>query len=166
MSLCQRLILRSSKWASPSLWQWNAAATSLTGVRSSLCSSSSNCRLFSVSTHVKRLSDSSATVKQQESSYVHGASSTPLLGVTIGQRIEWAANRVPDREAIVFCKRNVRLTFAQYLQQVSTSIRINSTSIYLYYQKGICSIPKYSIRSIKVSAFSCRRTKLRPDCSR
>ena len=33
-------------------------------------------------------------------SYVHGASSVPLLGETISQNLRRTANRVPDQEAL------------------------------------------------------------------
>jgi fatty-acyl-CoA synthase len=45
-------------------------------------------------------------------SYVHGVSSTPLLGETIGANLERAAAGWPDREAVVVCHQDVRWTYA------------------------------------------------------
>ena len=118
--MSHRLILRRAQRAIASLPQWHAAAS---GVRSAPIDALSSRRSFSVSTPVTQ--QTQATVLPQPS-YLHGASAIPLLGVTIGQRIEWAAERVPEREAIVFCKRNVRLTFAQYLQQVLQTQRFSA----------------------------------------
>lgn len=43
--------------------------------------------------------------------------STPLIGVTIGQRLRDMAEAHPTREAMVFCRANVRYTFEQLLTQ-------------------------------------------------
>jgi fatty-acyl-CoA synthase len=45
-------------------------------------------------------------------SYVHGVSTMPLLGETIGANLERAAARWPDREAVVVCHQDVRWTYA------------------------------------------------------
>ncbi|KAK2178700.1 hypothetical protein NP493_533g01030 [Ridgeia piscesae] len=50
-------------------------------------------------------------------SYVHGLASTPLIGVTIGQRLRDMAEAHPGREAMVFCRDDVRFTFEQLLTQ-------------------------------------------------
>ena len=55
-------------------------------------------------------------------SYVHGLASTPLIGVTIGQRLRDMAEAHPGREAMVFCRHNVRFTFEQLLTQVTTGL--------------------------------------------
>ena len=52
-------------------------------------------------------------------SYVHGVASTPLNGVTIGQRLHDMTEAHPEREAMVFCSANVRYTFEQLLTQVN-----------------------------------------------
>ncbi|MDO9408070.1 AMP-binding protein [Patulibacter sp.] len=48
-----------------------------------------------------------------EPSYAHGASSTPLLRDTIGARLRAAAAEHPEREAVVSCEQDARLTYAQ-----------------------------------------------------
>lgn len=47
------------------------------------------------------------------SSYVHGASSKPLIGQTIGAFFDAACARHGDREALVVRHQNVRLTYAE-----------------------------------------------------
>jgi len=46
-------------------------------------------------------------------SYVHGASSIPLLFETIGERLKLAAKLHPDREFVIFKTENVRRTYKQ-----------------------------------------------------
>ena len=46
-------------------------------------------------------------------SYAHATSATPLLNDTIGGCLDKAAQRWPDREAVVVRDQNVRMTFAQ-----------------------------------------------------
>jgi fatty-acyl-CoA synthase len=52
-------------------------------------------------------------------SYVHGISDKPLIGDTIGQRIDKIAERFPDREAYVFCEDDKRATFAEFKEEVN-----------------------------------------------
>lgn len=52
------------------------------------------------------------------SSYVHGTSSLSLLPWTVGQSLEKAADRWPDREAVVFLQDGIRKTFAEFQQDV------------------------------------------------
>uniref|UniRef100_A0A8C5CKH3 Medium-chain acyl-CoA ligase ACSF2, mitochondrial n=1 Tax=Gadus morhua TaxID=8049 RepID=A0A8C5CKH3_GADMO len=52
------------------------------------------------------------------SSCVHGTSSTSLVYSTIGQCLQAAARRWPDREAVVFPQEGVRKTFAQFQEDV------------------------------------------------
>jgi fatty-acyl-CoA synthase len=47
-------------------------------------------------------------------SYAHGTSLAPLLGDTIGTNLERTAARVPDRQAIVSCHQDVRLTYREF----------------------------------------------------
>jgi fatty-acyl-CoA synthase len=49
--------------------------------------------------------------------YVHGASSTPLLGETIGQNLRRVAADGPDRPALVTRHQNVRLSYADLLRR-------------------------------------------------
>jgi len=50
-------------------------------------------------------------------SYVHGASSTPLLGETIGALLRRVAAEGPDRAALVARHQNVRWTYADLLRR-------------------------------------------------
>ncbi|XP_031416732.1 medium-chain acyl-CoA ligase ACSF2, mitochondrial isoform X2 [Clupea harengus] len=51
-------------------------------------------------------------------SYAHGTSTRSLLSSTVGQTLQAAAERWPDREALVFVQDGVRKTFAQFKQEV------------------------------------------------
>lgn len=50
-------------------------------------------------------------------SYVHGASSTPLLGETIGVLLRRTVADGPDRPALVTRHQNVRLSYADLLRR-------------------------------------------------
>ena len=56
--------------------------------------------------------------KKYEFSYVCGPATTPLLGFTIGQLLENAANKHGDNEAVVVVHQNIRKTYQQVLQDV------------------------------------------------
>src|SRR5256885_16269933 len=56
-------------------------------------------------------------------SYAHGASTTPLLGETIGANLECTAARVPDAEALVSRHQGLRLTYAELDAAVSRAAR-------------------------------------------
>ncbi|XP_045571742.1 medium-chain acyl-CoA ligase ACSF2, mitochondrial isoform X3 [Salmo salar] len=62
--------------------------------------------------------DSPPMVPGQSFSYVHGASSVSLLGQTVGQSLQAAADRWPHREALVFLQDGVRKTFSQFQENV------------------------------------------------
>ncbi len=47
-------------------------------------------------------------------SYAHGASSTQLLGETIGANLERTVARVPDNEALVSVHQNLRYTYREF----------------------------------------------------
>ena len=51
-------------------------------------------------------------------SYVHGTSMTPLLGETIGAAFDRVARTHADREALVVCDQNVRMTYAELRRKV------------------------------------------------
>ena len=51
-------------------------------------------------------------------SYASGPSMQPLLGETIGQRLEQVAAEMPDALALVVCQQNVRLNWAQLAARV------------------------------------------------
>ncbi|XP_047426997.1 medium-chain acyl-CoA ligase ACSF2, mitochondrial-like [Mugil cephalus] len=52
------------------------------------------------------------------SSYVHGTSTISLLPLTVGQSLDAAAQRWPEREAVVFLQEGIRKTFVQFQQDV------------------------------------------------
>src|SRR5213592_2529480 len=56
-------------------------------------------------------------------SYAHGASTTPLLGETIGANLERTAARVPDAEALVSRHQGIRLTYAELDEEVDRAAR-------------------------------------------
>ena len=51
-------------------------------------------------------------------SYAHGASSTPLIGDTIGVHFDKSAERWPDRPALIVRQQNVRWTYRELKEQV------------------------------------------------
>jgi fatty-acyl-CoA synthase len=59
-----------------------------------------------------------ATMTDVLPSYVHGASSTPLLGDTIGAAFDRTAARFPDREALVVRHQGVRWTWRELKARV------------------------------------------------
>ena len=52
------------------------------------------------------------------SSYVHGASSAPLIGATIGSCFDDACARYASRPALVVSHQNVRLSYAELRERV------------------------------------------------
>src|SRR5438093_9721210 len=56
-------------------------------------------------------------------SYAHGASTTPLLGETIGANLERTVARVPDAEALVSRHQGIRLTYAELDEEVDRAAR-------------------------------------------
>ena len=56
-------------------------------------------------------------------SYVHGTSSAPLLGETIGESLRRAVDRHGDREALVVRHQGYRATYAQLWEQVDRAAR-------------------------------------------
>ena len=51
-------------------------------------------------------------------SYVHGASTTPLLGDTIGRNFDQSVEKWRDREALVVIHQNIRWTYGDLKEQV------------------------------------------------
>ncbi|NXD76786.1 ACSF2 synthetase, partial [Halcyon senegalensis] len=51
-------------------------------------------------------------------SYIRGTSDIPLLTKTVGQCLDETAERLPDRDAVVFCRDGIRKTFAQFKEEV------------------------------------------------
>jgi fatty-acyl-CoA synthase len=56
-------------------------------------------------------------------SYAHGASTTPLLGETIGQNLRRTTERVPDREALVVRSQGHRATYRELWDATSRVAR-------------------------------------------
>jgi fatty-acyl-CoA synthase len=56
-------------------------------------------------------------------SYVHGASSVPLLGETIGENLRRTVERVPNAEALVVRHQNYRATYTQLWEQTTQAAR-------------------------------------------
>src|SRR5258708_29359143 len=56
-------------------------------------------------------------------SYVHGASSVPLLGETIGINLRRTVERFPHREALVVRHQNYRATYSQLWDATSRLAR-------------------------------------------
>jgi fatty-acyl-CoA synthase len=56
-------------------------------------------------------------------SYVHGASSTPLVGETIGANFDRIAASMPDRDALVVCHQGTRWTYAELADRVDRVAR-------------------------------------------
>jgi fatty-acyl-CoA synthase len=56
----------------------------------------------------------------QQISYVSGSSDTPLLFATVGQILDQAAGKYPDREALVVCHQARRMTWAELREEVDT----------------------------------------------
>lgn len=51
-------------------------------------------------------------------SYVHGTSTEPLLGETIGVNFDQVVARYPDEEALVVCHQGVRWTYRELGRRV------------------------------------------------
>ncbi|NXJ70316.1 ACSF2 synthetase, partial [Rostratula benghalensis] len=51
-------------------------------------------------------------------SYIQGTSDIPLLDKTMGQCLDETVERFPDRDAVVFCRDEIRKTFAQFKEDV------------------------------------------------
>ncbi len=56
-------------------------------------------------------------------SYVHGASSVPLLGETIGENLRRSMQRVPSAEALVVRHQGYRATYAELWDQTTQAAR-------------------------------------------
>ena len=56
-------------------------------------------------------------------SYVHGSARAPLLGQTIGESLNRAAARFAERDALISCHQNIRLTYGALLHQVNRAAR-------------------------------------------
>lgn len=52
------------------------------------------------------------------SSYIHRRGSQVHKFINVGQLLERTAEKIPDREAVVSCNENSRITFAEALEKV------------------------------------------------
>lgn len=52
-------------------------------------------------------------------SYAHGASGTPLLGETIGERLRNITEKFPNQEALVSCHQRYRVTYSEFYDQTT-----------------------------------------------
>jgi medium-chain acyl-CoA ligase, mitochondrial len=66
-------------------------------------------------------------------SYYHRIGTNPLQHKTIGQILKSTTDQFPNREAIVSCSENSRLTFAEVLDKVD---RLSSGLLNLGLNKG------------------------------
>lgn len=56
-------------------------------------------------------------------SYVHGPSTTALIGETIGASLNRAARSYGDRDALISCHQNLRYTYSELLTEVDRAAR-------------------------------------------
>ncbi|HEA52728.1 AMP-binding protein [Marinobacter antarcticus] len=56
-------------------------------------------------------------------SYTSGTSSTPLLGMTIGEMLDRTAAKYPDTEALVCLHQDIRWTYKEFLAKVNEAAR-------------------------------------------
>src|SRR5678810_882466 len=57
------------------------------------------------------------------SSYVHGCSTTPLLGETIGMCLDRICEKFADSDALISRHQGLRYTYAQLKQEVENAAR-------------------------------------------
>jgi len=58
-----------------------------------------------------------------KASYAHGTSKVPLIGQTIGERLDEVAARFPTNEALVSVFENRRFTYAEFLEEANRVAR-------------------------------------------
>lgn len=56
-------------------------------------------------------------------SYSSGISETPLLGMTIGDMLDYTATRFPDTEALVCLHQDIRWTYKEFVEKVNEAAR-------------------------------------------
>ncbi|MFY9749650.1 MAG: AMP-binding protein, partial [Methanoregula sp.] len=56
-------------------------------------------------------------------SYTCGTSEFPLLGMTMGEMIDYIATKYPETEAIVSVHQNIRLTYREFLERINLVAR-------------------------------------------
>uniref|UniRef100_A0A6Q2XW50 Medium-chain acyl-CoA ligase ACSF2, mitochondrial n=1 Tax=Esox lucius TaxID=8010 RepID=A0A6Q2XW50_ESOLU len=83
--------------------------------------------------------DSPPSIPTLTTSYAHGTSSKSLLCSTVGETLQAAAERWPDREALVFLQDGVRKTFSQFQQDVSVNPAYQLKELELALRKVRCN---------------------------
>lgn len=56
-------------------------------------------------------------------SYIHQRGSQPLKFLNVGQLLDQTAQKFPDREALISCSEDSRITFAETLEKVNFRFR-------------------------------------------
>ncbi|WP_299183452.1 AMP-binding protein [uncultured Neptuniibacter sp.] len=64
-----------------------------------------------------------STTMSKLPSYTSGPSTTPLIGMTIGDKFDEIANRYPDNDALIVRHQNLRYTYAELQQKVNEAAR-------------------------------------------
>ena len=64
-----------------------------------------------------------STLPSSFPSYTSGTSSTPLLGMTIGEMLDRTAAKYPDTEALVCLHQDIRWTYKEFLAKVNEAAR-------------------------------------------
>ena len=64
-------------------------------------------------------------------SYAHTPGDVPLLSFTAGELLERAADKNPDKEALIFTTPGVKITYQQLLQQVFCIFQILLSQYFL-----------------------------------
>lgn len=98
--------------------------------------------------------DSPPHIPSLTTSYVHGTSSVSLLSLTVGQSLDCAAQRWPDREAVVFLQDGIRKTFSQFQQDVCLSCES-----FFFVPTSLHWISTRLIKCDKCIFFWCRLTR-------
>uniref|UniRef100_A0A914YLJ2 Uncharacterized protein n=1 Tax=Panagrolaimus superbus TaxID=310955 RepID=A0A914YLJ2_9BILA len=66
------------------------------------------------------LSDNNTSTSMASNiSYIHSASTIPLLHDTVGDRLRYAVKNVPNRTMIIFPEDGIRKTYAEVFNDVS-----------------------------------------------
>lgn len=66
--------------------------------------------------------DRTATLPIGGLSYVQGYTKFRLINKTVGRCLDAAAQKFPDREALIVVHENIRLTFAQLKEEVGPDL--------------------------------------------
>nr|KAF6308701.1 acyl-CoA synthetase family member 2 [Pipistrellus kuhlii] len=97
-----------------------AGGTGALGARAALCRGWQEAGLLGVRL-ISSGEDRTATLPIGGLSYVQGYTKFRLINKTVGRCLDAAAQKFPDREALIVVHENVRLTFAQLKEEVSVN---------------------------------------------